>query len=1351
MTSPHCPSNQQQSTIQNRFTSSAYQLIEKIGEGGFGEVYSAKQLNTDQIVAIKFLRLDSHIPTDKKQRYIQRFERETLLGSKLDHPNIVRLLDKGVCDQDLLYGVFEYIDGITLKQQLQQSGAIPAVEAANLMAQVLDALAHAHQQGIVHRDIKPANIMLRKTDNNTHVKVLDFSISAIIDQTKQHNYQDLTLTNETLGTPAYSAPEQLKGEASSFKTDLYVWGLVFIECLTGQPAFTGSSNAAIFHQQLSPANVPIPASLIGHPVSNLLRRILNKKPHERIDNASALYQQLNSINFASLVGGLNNTSTVPQTLHNSLITQDNTLVDTQTIIDNQTTLSTPTSERKQITVLAVSLEIEASDQIDLEISDSLLDDQFTLCQDIAIRFGGYHVGTLGNMVLCYFGYPNASDNDCRLAARAALEINSELNARNQMLKQKLGLQSIKYIGINTGLITQYSDQAPKGQTANFAIKLAKIASNNQILCSQTTKQQLSGYIEFKTIADKIYAIQGERQIEAIGLLRIERLNSGFYGRNQQLTQLQQLSTDAQQHLHSLHLHGEAGIGKSRLIFEFRQTIHHHNQLIAQCLPEQSNNALYPILKLIKQHYGLERDSHSQAVTQLKQLLATPSFNIKPQQQSTSLTLLCAWFNLPQPTESNQQTLDHQQQKQQLFNALACLLYNSAQANDSSTQPVLFIVEDLHWADPTTQEFLVFIHTHFLWQQRNILVTTSRQSAPNQLNQTISNTIKLQKLNQNHSRALIHDIFNEHSLEPYQVADELLDNLIDKTDGIPLFIEETINMLQQNKLVHKVNGLIDIKDRNQINQLPNNLRDTLQQKLDSLLTAKETAQIAAIIGRSFDQMLLAQACNYSSAQLQLNLTELLEKQLIIKQRRVDGDNYIFRHALIRDAAYDSIPTKIKQQHHFQLAKLLEQNNAPASQLAYHFAGAKQPDNASHYFILAGDQAAETFTHTTYINYYQHAIEQLQQLKQTPQQSLQLSHAFEGIGNGEIANGRHRQGRDAYQQSISQIESNKTPISAQQYLTIAELQRKTGKSWATHNHHENALQAYQQAEQTLNHIDDDALKHQIWLNINSARLNLFYAQGNIEQMRQQIAKMTVEIEQHGTQLQQAHFLHDQYQLQLRAQRYAIDENVVAMAAKAFQLLEHHTDAAVVGEFHFDYCVALYFNGQYHNAHSNLQQLLQKAQQRQDVTLITLCLNYLALCCRHQSQHIQCKDFAEQTLKHATQAGLKNYVACAQANLAWVGFNQQQPHAEQQLEPALDYWQNSQFPMQWMGILPKLQWSESLNQSTITDYIEKLLDNKQQQLPLNITEPLQLILSTKPNNQAIQQQLRLALNNAKQQGYL
>ncbi len=911
--------------IREHFESSAYELLEVIGEGGFGRVYRAQQANTGQIVAIKFLSVSSEYDDAKKKRYIERFERETQLCSRLQHPNIVRLLDKGRFDDDQLYAVFEYVEGKTLKQTLAGSDSLTAVETAEVMGQVLDALVHAHAEGVIHRDIKPANIILTKTGAKTHAKVLDFGIGTLANEARHLDYQTLTLTQETLGTPSYSAPEQLRGEPPTVKTDLYVWALVFIECLIKQPAISGSNVASIFHKQLSASNVPLPAAIVGHPIAALLRRALQKKVHERTVTAEDLYNELNQLNFANLVGDLS-----PQGLTQGGDINATTRVGEQdTIISTNAAAFTGLTERKQITALAICLQVRKTtsrESLDTEIIDALHHDQKNQCADIAVRYGATQVGILGDTLLFYFGYPSVSDNDPRLCARAALDIISGLAKRNSLLKDSHGIAMQARLGINTGIVTTYSDAAPEGDTPNIALELARCADIDHILCSDTSRKILEPYIEFEVAnalqlginAEEVatFKLSGERQVEAFGFLRGTRRNDAFIGRDTELAELIELlttgHTDSQNKL--AHVHGEAGIGKSRLVFELRDKAKDHHHYVAQCLPEHQNNALYPILNLLKYKYSL--DALSTEKTQA--LLTKAAVKIEGANEgsiTSALPILFTWLNIPLPEGMEPSPLAPDVQKQHLFKALSALFKVDSSTvntqNDSSEQS-LYIFEDMHWADPTSVEFISQF-AQSLKGTPHVFISTSRQPLPEMLSGQGFNDIEVNKLSTEATTKFIVTLFDNE-----KVSSNVLDVLISRTDGIPLFIEELINMLQQKSLTHKLNGIIDFVSPDKLDEVPTNLRDSLQQKLDTLVYSKETAQLAATIGREFDYDLLIAASNHSEGQVQSDLDELVEADLIIQQRKVDGDSYIFKHALVRDAAYETLSSKVRKSSHLRLS-------------------------------------------------------------------------------------------------------------------------------------------------------------------------------------------------------------------------------------------------------------------------------------------------------------------------------------------------------------------------------------------------------------------------------------------------
>lgn len=910
--------------ITRKFDSSAYELLEKIGEGGFGSVYRAKQVNTDQIVAIKFLVISPEFDETKKQRYIERFEREALLCSKLEHPNIVRLLDKGRCKDDLLYAVFEYVDGKNLKEVLIDSGTLPAVETAEIMGQVLEALVHAHEQGVIHRDIKPANIMLQRTGVRTYAKVLDFGIGTLVSEARQKDYKTLTLTQEALGTPSYSAPEQLRGEAPTVRTDIYVWALVFLECLTGEPAVTGPNLASVFHKQLSQTNVPLPAALVGHPIAALLRRALQKKAHERTITSSELFVELKQLNFSNLVGNLSGQNTIASADTTACVSVSEQL----TMANDNVHAFTRLTERKQITVLAVCVKArKASDDIvDAEIVEALHHDQKNQCVDIAVRYNGTHVGTLGDTMLFYFGYPAVSDNDARFCARTALDIISSLGKRNTQLSHEHGIVMQARLGMHTGLVTTYVDSTPEGDTPNTALELARLAGNDQILCSDITRKLLEAYIQFDPAsvieagvnAEQIptFKLTGERLVEAFGFLRGTQRNECFIGREQELETLNRIleHQNRSEKLPRLaHVFGEAGIGKSRLVFELRNKAKGCYHYVAQCLPEHQNNALYPILNLLKFKYSLDALDSDQTASLLMEL-AQKLDNDSSSVVIPALPILFAWLNIPLSEGMEPSAFAPDVQKQYLFNALSALFMH----NEGHDAKKLYIFEDMHWADPTSIEFIAQFSA-IVQASGDVFISTSRQPLPEPLADKGFEPVEVKRLGSESTKDFISALFDKEA-----IGKDVLQLLIDRTDGIPLFIEELVNMLRQKELVHKLNGMIVFVSPDKLDEVPVSLRDSLQQKLDSLVYAKETAQLAATIGREFDYDLLIAASNHTESQVQNDLNELISSGLVYLQRKVSGDSYIFKHALVRDSVYDSIVGADKQSNNKQIALAYERD-------------------------------------------------------------------------------------------------------------------------------------------------------------------------------------------------------------------------------------------------------------------------------------------------------------------------------------------------------------------------------------------------------------------------------------------
>jgi len=273
-------------TSTNQFAN--YNLIEVIGEGSYGIIYKAVQKSTQQSVAIKVLKIPENLDAQNQKSQLSRFERETQLCAEINHPNIVKLIDKGFTKKEEPFAVFEYLSGQTLKEYLQDSSKKSLSESGELMLQVLDAIVCAHQKGIVHRDLKPQNIMVIHTGSKLHAKVLDFGIGEYAHDSNFYTNSSSN-TDEIVGTPAYCAPEQLRGEPPTVKSDLYAWGLILIECITGKTVMNGANIGSILQQQLSAEEIELPEYLKKHPIAEVLEKVLHKKPSLRSGEASEIY------------------------------------------------------------------------------------------------------------------------------------------------------------------------------------------------------------------------------------------------------------------------------------------------------------------------------------------------------------------------------------------------------------------------------------------------------------------------------------------------------------------------------------------------------------------------------------------------------------------------------------------------------------------------------------------------------------------------------------------------------------------------------------------------------------------------------------------------------------------------------------------------------------------------------------------------------------------------------------------------------------------------------------------------------------------------------------------------------
>lgn len=941
-----------------------YEILAKLGEGGFGTVYKARQETTGQPVALKIMRLVEHggaAQAAQMDKRVARFLREARLCAQLHHPNTVQLIDVGQTGEGLLYTVFAFAPGETLAELLAREGALAPREAQHLMLQVLDALACAHAEGVVHRDLKPSNIMVIPTGARRNALVLDFGISAMAEGAPGGQLTRLTATDETLGTPGYAAPEQLRGLDPSPRADLFSWGLIFLECLTGEPVYRGSSAAEIFYQQLSADPVPIPASLSRHPLGQILGRATRKDEAEREVTARELLLALEDCELRRVSREALMTGEGPAGAADGSALSSSTS-ETREIAPSASLLG---GERRQLTAVSCVLSPRAatSRELDVEEIDELLRASITTCAEIARRHRGAVATSLGDEVLLYFGYLRAEEDDAQRAALAALAIVAAIQEESERLTAARGVRVEARLGVHTGLVIAGSSlEAPGwglgvGATPRIAARLAAEAPPGVALVSAEAQRLLRATFELAALAPSV----GEGSAEPRKVFRLQQAlreqtttvtpeasKAPLAGREQEVELLLERWRRVRAGAGQCSLiTGEPGIGKSRLVRELRGRLRGEAQIFLEgrCSADAQNSALYPFVELLGRALKLDQESSPGGrITRLEAQLVRHGFT-----PAEVMPLFLPLLSLPLVKPYAPLDVSPQKQKELTNSAILSLIFAMAEEG-----PVLFLVEDLHWADPSTLELLTQLVHEAPSARLGVLLTARPEFSP-AFPTTGMLQLHLSRLEPTQIEAMVGELLGHKAL-PVEVVEQV----VRRTDGVPLFVEElTQMMVESGVLVEREARYELVRPLSEV-EIPGTLRALLTARLDRLGRAKETAQIAASLGREFSAPLLLALGPSGERAAQEDLDRLTSAGIVFRKRRIKEQAYVFKHALVRDAAYESLPRETRKTVHARIARALEERfpeivKARPDLLAHHHAAAEQKREAIKYAQRAGGEA------------------------------------------------------------------------------------------------------------------------------------------------------------------------------------------------------------------------------------------------------------------------------------------------------------------------------------------------------------------------------------------------------------
>jgi predicted ATPase/class 3 adenylate cyclase len=637
------------------------------------------------------------------------------------------------------------------------------------------------------------------------------------------------------------------------------------------------------------------------------------------------------------------------------------------------------AERRQVTVLFSDLvgSTALSARIDPEDLREVIAAYQKCVAEAVRRFGGFVAKYLGDGVLVYFGYPEAHEDDAERAVRAGLDLIAAVNA----LKTLASLQS--RVGIATGLVVvgdligsgEAQERGIVGETPNLAARLQGLAEPNMVVIAEGTRRLLGNLFELEDLGAKdlkgiaepvrVWAALRASAVES----RFEALHASgltaLVGREEETELLlRRWSRSKSGEGQAVLLSGEAGIGKSRLTAALLESIARepHTRLRYFCSPQHTDSAFYSIIGQMERAAGLlHNDTQQQKLDKLDALLAQTSTSAQ------DATLIAEMMSLPNDGRYPTLELTPQQRRQRTLEALTAQMEALSQQN-----PVLMIFEDAHWADPTSLEAFGRVVDRIRTLRVLLLVTFRPEFNAPWVGRPYVTALTINRLTEREANAMIDRIMGNKPL-PASIRQDI----IERTDGIPLFVEEMTKAVLEAESEGAAEHVAAAVP-SPVLAVPASLHASLMARLDRLGgPAKEMAQIGAAIGRDFAHALLAAVVPKPEGELGPALDHLIAAGLLFRRGVPPHATYLFKHALVRDAAYGSLLRNQRQRLHALIAAAIETKfpEIVATQpewLAQHCDEAGWPEKAAQYWRAAGEQAVRRAANVEAIEHFRRAL-------------------------------------------------------------------------------------------------------------------------------------------------------------------------------------------------------------------------------------------------------------------------------------------------------------------------------------------------------------------------------------------
>jgi len=646
------------------------------------------------------------------------------------------------------------------------------------------------------------------------------------------------------------------------------------------------------------------------------------------------------------------------------------------------------AERRHLTVMFCDLagSTALSEALDPEdLRDVIGRFQQTCAAQIEL-FGGYVARYMGDGMLVYFGYPQAHEDDAERAIRAALKIVEEI----AVMEPRPGLALQVRVGVATGHVIAgdvigsgaAAERAVLGVTPNLAARLQSLAAPQNVIVSDGTHQLTRGYFEFedlgrhdlKGITDPAQAwrVRSESAVTSRFEATTSAGMSPLVGRQEEIALLiNRWSQATEGEGQVVMLSGEAGVGKSRILQAFRQRIDEqdHGVIFLSCSPFHTNTALHPVVQCLERVIGIERadapDSRLAKLTAFVENAGLDPDDIVPHVAS----ILAEGATVANVAGE----LSPEQRRRMISEALLALL--EAQARH---RPLLMIGEDTHWIDPSTEEFFSLLIERLRNLRLFLIMTARPQYAPPWASHPHVTSLVLNRLSRADCVRLIEGVTEGRPL-PAQIVD----HIVAKTDGVPLFVEELTKTVIASQLIVQEEKHYKLAGPIETLEIPASLHDSLMARLDQMGQVKEVAQLAAVLGRQFGEDLLVAVSPLDTKAVRAALEKLIDAQVIMRHSLPPAATFEFKHALVQDTAYESLLKKTRQAHHLKIAEALEkgiegESAAPPEVLAQHYMRGGDAASAVPYWRDAARRATERWASVEAVSHVGRGLKLIEEL-------------------------------------------------------------------------------------------------------------------------------------------------------------------------------------------------------------------------------------------------------------------------------------------------------------------------------------------------------------------------------------